>query len=201
MAFVEVSFPPAVGPVSAPVVPLFRKNQVQQLARAGDVAGLIALVEGGERVKERADAAHELARFSEEIESRHADAARTALTNAARDPDPEVRSAALFAWAELSWDDSLDQLLTATDDPEWMVRLFAVTMLGRFPRPRAVARLGQALADDSEPMVREGAASSLGQLADRGALGALRLAEESDLDREVRRAARDAVKQLEKGSA
>ena len=182
-------------------MPLFKKNQAKQLAKAGDVAGLIALIQEADEAKERADAAHELARFSGQIEAGHAEAARTALTDAAEDPDPEVRSAALFAWAELSWDDSLDRLLAATDDSEWMVRLFAVTMLGRFPGPRSVAALQEALADDSEPMVREGAASSLGQLADPATQGALRLAEESDPDREVRRAAKDAVKRLERGSA
>jgi len=182
-------------------VGLFNKNQAKQLGKAGDVAGLIALIQQADEAKERADAAHELARLPDQIASGHADAARTALTDAAEDPDPEVRSAALFAWAELAWDDSLDRLLAATGDSEWMVRLFAVTMLGRFPGPRSAAALQKALADDSEAMVREGAASSLGQLADPATQQALRLAEERDPDREVRRAAKDAVKQLEKGPA
>ena len=77
------------------------KDKVRQLVKAGDVAGLIEVITGAAPAKERADAAHELPRFSTEIEARHRDAAHSALTGATQDSNPEVRSSALFAWAEL----------------------------------------------------------------------------------------------------
>jgi HEAT repeat protein len=182
-------------------VPLFKKSKAKQLAKSGDVSELIALITGSESNKERADAALELPRFSHEIEVHHKDVAHAALTKALRDPHHEVRSSALFAWAELRWDDSLEHLIAGGDDPVWIVRVFAVTLLARFSDERSVARLGEVLAHDSEGMVREAAATSLGDLGDSGGLAPLRLAAETDTDREVRRAAGSALKQLERGSA
>jgi HEAT repeat protein len=182
-------------------VPLFKKSRVSQLVKAGDVAGLIAVITGSNPARERADAVHELPRFSEEVDARHRDEARAALTSAAQDPDAEVRSSALFAVGEFGWDDSVDRLVAGSDDSEWMVRVFAVTMLGRFPDERTTARLGAVLSNDVEGMVREAAASSLGELGDPTALGPLRRAAAEDPDREVRKAAEGAVKRLEGGSA
>ena len=179
-------------------MPLFKKkSKVDQLVKAGDVAGLIAVITGPNPALERADAVHELPRFAEEIEARHRDAARAALTSAVQDPDAEVRSSALFAVGEFRWEDSVERLIAGADDSEWMVRVFAVTMLGRFPSERAVAKLGAVLAHDAEGMVREAAASSLGELGDRAALEPLQRAAAEDPDREVRKAAKGAVKRLE----
>ena len=182
-------------------MPLFKKSKVDQLAKAGDVAGLIAVVTGPNPAPARADAVHALPRFTEEVEARHRDAVRAALANAAQDPDPEVRCSALFAVGEFGWTDSVERLIAGTHDTEWMVRVFAVAILGRFPGELTVALLGAVLANDSESMVREAAASSLGELRDPAALEALRRAAAEDPDREVRRAAKQAVKRMEGGSA
>ena len=180
---------------------LFKKDKVRQLVKAGDVAGLLEVITGAAPAKERADALHELPRFADEIEARYKDAVHAALTGATQDPNPEVRSSALFAWAELRWDDAVEHLMAAADDSEWIVRVFAVTMLGRFPEERVVLRLGVVLADDSEGMVREAAASSLGELGDQGAVEPLRRAASGDRDREVRRSAEGALKRLEDDSS
>ena len=184
-------------------MPLFKKpkSQVDRLVKAGDVAGLIAVITGPNPTLERADAVHELPRFSEEVEARHKNAAHAALTSAVKDPDAEVRSSALFAVGEFGWDDAVDRLVAGADDSEWMVRVFAVTLLGRFPDERTVAKLGAVLSHDAEGMVREAAASSLGELADATALEPLRRAAAKDPDREVRKAAKGAVKRLENGPA
>jgi HEAT repeat protein len=182
-------------------MPLFRKSNVAQFVKAGDVTGLLAVITGSNPARERADAVHELPRLSREVEAHHSDAARAALTSAAGDPDAEVRSAALFAVGEFGWEDSVERLIAGTDDSEWMVRVFAVTMLGRFPDERTVACLDAVIANDVEGMVREAAASSLGELRDPVSLEALRRAAAEDPDREVRRAAKEAVKQVEDGSA
>lgn len=176
---------------------LFKKSKVDQLVKAGDVAGLIALITDPDPAKERADAAHELPRFSKEVEAQHKDAAHAALTRAAQDPEAEVRSSALFAFNELRWDDAVEHLMAGAEDSEWVVRMFAITMLARFPDERVGHLLRTALADDPEGMVREAAAGSLG---DRGADGArepLRRAANEDPDREVRRAAQAALRSLE----
>jgi HEAT repeat protein len=180
-------------------MPLFKKpkSKVQQLVTAGDVAGLIALITGPNPPPERADAVHELPRFSEEVEARHRDAARAALTSAVQDPEAEVRCSALFAVGEFRWVDSVEHLIAGTNDSEWMVRLFAATILGRFPGERTVGTLGTVLARDAEGMVREAAAASLGGLGDPTALAPLRRAAAADPDREVRKAAKGAVKRLE----
>ncbi len=180
---------------------LFKKDRVRQLAKAADVEGLLEVVTGAAPAKERADALHELPRFADEVEARHRDTAHAALTSATQDPNPEVRSSALFAWAELRWDDTVEHLMAAADDSEWIVRVFAVTMLGRFPEARVVLRLGAVLAEDSEGMVREAAASSLGELGDQGAVEPLRRAASEDRDREVRRSAEGALKRLENDSS
>jgi HEAT repeat protein len=182
-------------------MPLFKKSKVDQLAKAGDVAGLIGVITGPNPAPARADAVHALPRFTEEVEARHAVAVRAALTNAAQDPDPEVRCSALFAVGEFGWADSVERLIAGSHDTEWMVRVFAVTILGRFPGEPTVARLSAALANDTEGMVREAAASSLGELGDPAALDALRRAAEEDPDREVRRAAKQAVDRVEGGLA
>ena len=124
-----------------------------------------------------------------------------ALASAAQDPDPEVRSSALFAVSEFDTEDALDRLVTGTGDSEWMVRIFAVTLLGRYRDARAIARLDAVLANDVEGMVREAAASSLGELGDIAALESLRRAAAEDPDREVRKAAEKSVKRLESSSA
>ena len=162
------------------------------------MSGLIEVITGAAPAKARADAAHELPRFSTEIEARHLDAAHSALTAATQDPDAEVRSSALFAWAELRWDDAVEHLMAAADDSEWIVRVFAVTLLGRSPEERVVVRLGAVLAGDPEGLVREAAASSLGELGDPAAVEPLRRAASEDPEREVRKAATAALKRLEK---
>lgn len=186
-------------------MPLFKKRKskgkVDQLVKMGDVAGLIALITGPNPTLERADAVHELPRFSEEVEAHHKDAAHTALTSAVQDPEAEVRCSALFAVGEFRLEDSVERLIAGADDSEWIVRLFAVTILGRFPGERTVAKLGTVLSHDAEGMVREAAASSLGELADSAALEPLRRAAAEDPDREVRKAAKGAVKRLENGPA
>jgi hypothetical protein len=72
-------------------VPLFKKSKAKRLAKSGDVSELIALITGPDPGKERADAALELPRFSQEIEAQYKDMAHAALTKAVRDPHHEVR--------------------------------------------------------------------------------------------------------------
>ena len=177
-------------------MPLFKKSKVDQLAAAGDVQGLIAVVSGPDAPRDRADAVHELPRFAEKVEADYLDATRLALNVAAQDPNAEVRASALFAWAEFRWEDSVDRLLGGVEDSDWMVRLFAVTMLGRFRDGRIPERLGAILGADPEGMVREGAASSLGELGDPSAAEALRRAATEDREREVRKSAERALKSL-----
>jgi HEAT repeat protein len=178
-------------------MPLFKKSKVEQLVKAGDVAGLIALLTGSDHARERADAAHELPRFAEEIEAQYRDAAHAAVTRAAQDADAEVRSSALFALSELRWDDAVEHLMAGAKDSEWVVRMFAGTMLGCFPDERVAHFLGTVLADDREGMVREAVASALGDLGVPGGLESLRRAAHEDPDREVRKAAESALRRLE----
>jgi HEAT repeat protein len=177
-------------------MPLFKKSKVSQLVKAKDVASLIETATGSDPPKVRADAVHEFPRFAREIEANHMEAARSALNQASQDANAEVRASALFAWAELRWSESVDRLLAGLEDGDWVVRVFAVTMLGRFDDDRIPARLTKALDDDSEGMVREAAASSLGELRDPSTVEALRRAANGDREREVRKAAEQALKSL-----
>jgi HEAT repeat protein len=175
-------------------MPLFKKSKVNQFVKEKDVASLIATATSSDPPKVRADAVQEFPRFATEIETNHLDAARAALNQACRDAKAEVRGAALFAWAELRWSESVDRLLAGLEDDNWMVRVFAVTMLGRFDDDRIPTRLAKTLNDDSDGMVREAAASSLGQLGDPSTIEALRRAATGDREREVRKAAEQALK-------
>lgn len=85
-------------------VPLFKrsKSKVGQLAKAGDVAGLIAVITGPHSALERADAVHELPRFSEKVEAGHRDAALAALTSALQDPMPRFDVPRSSQWANFA---------------------------------------------------------------------------------------------------
>ncbi len=82
------------------------------------------------------------------------------LSKAARDPDEDVRQAALGAHHRF-----YVLLFSALEAPDAQVRRSAAEALGRLGDPRAVRPLGKALGDE-EPDVRRTAAEALGKLAD-----------------------------------
>jgi HEAT repeat protein len=179
-------------------VPLFKKSKAKRLAKAEDVAGLLALATGPESPSERADALNALASFDEEAAGPHYGDVLRAVRTAVRDPSADVRTQALFALGELRPPGAVDDLLAAVDDTDWGARLFSVILLAHFPEARATARLIAVVDDDEEGLVREAAASSLGDLADPEAIEPLRRAANQDPEREVRKAAKEALRKLEK---
>ncbi|MGH2700074.1 MAG: HEAT repeat domain-containing protein [Actinomycetota bacterium] len=182
-------------------MPLFKKSQAKELTKKGDVGGLIALATASDYPSERAEAVNSLARFHERVAGEHHGGVLGVIRAAASDPSAEVRTQALFALGELRPEGAIDRLLAGVEDLDWGVRLFAVTMLGKFPAPRVVARVAAVVADDPEGMVREAAAVSLGELGDPGAIEPLRRAAVDDPEREVRRSAKEALRSLERASS
>jgi HEAT repeat protein len=102
-------------------------SKAKKLAKAGDVAGLLALLSSLVE-RERAAAANALSDptllgpYRSDVIDR--------LMSLASDDDAGVRGQAIFALWRVEADDALDVCLKALDDQDWMVRLFRRDRIG-----------------------------------------------------------------------
>jgi len=117
-----------------------------------------------------------------------------ALSEAIKDPDAEVRQAALQAIARLRDPATFNVLATALRDKEPEVRQQAAHALGQLGDRRALEALAGAI-DDTDAEVRQQAIFALGQLGDPSS-GDLLLKALKDADEEVRQHAAFALGQL-----
>jgi HEAT repeat protein len=123
---------------------LFRKSPAEKLKEAGDVAGLIGLLQSGSG-KDRADAANALAGQPE---------AEDALIAALDDADVDVRGQAIFALGEVGSERAFGRIADFLHDRDWSLRAFAVNALTWIDYDRAVD-LVRPLADDEDELVRD----------------------------------------------
>jgi HEAT repeat protein len=123
---------------------LFRRSPVKRLEKAGDVPGLIALLQSGS-TDDRADAAHALSRFPE---------AEDALIAALSDPSEGVRGQAIWALGELGSKRAFGPIADLLHDRDSIVRVFAVNALAWIDHARSV-ELVRPLADDEDDLVRD----------------------------------------------
>jgi HEAT repeat protein/beta-lactamase regulating signal transducer with metallopeptidase domain len=170
----------------------------------GIVGGVVGGVTGGivEAAKEHAGlAAHEMRSQGEEKGHERATDPRTvsALIEALKDPDKEVRETALSALAQLRDPRVFEPLSSALKDTSPSIREQAAFGLGQLRDARAVEPLTAALKDTNAD-VREQAAFALGQIRARAAVGALSAALK-DTDADVREQAVFALGQIRDASA
>jgi HEAT repeat protein len=123
---------------------LFRRSPAKRLEKAGDIAGLIALLQSGS-TDDRADAANALARFPE---------AEDALIAALSDPHNAVRGQAIWALGELGSQRAFGQIADLLYDRDPIVRVFAVNALAWIDHAQSV-ELVRSLADDEDDLVRD----------------------------------------------
>jgi HEAT repeat protein len=123
---------------------LFRRARAKRLEKAGDVAGLIVLLQSGS-TDDRADAAQALARFPE---------AEDALIPALSDPENEVRGQAIWALGELGSKRAFGQIADFLQDGDSILRVFAVNALAWIDHAESV-ELVRPLADDEDDLVRD----------------------------------------------
>jgi HEAT repeat protein len=123
---------------------LFRRARAKRLEKAGDVAGLIVLLQSGS-TDDRADAAQALARFPE---------AEDALIAALSDPENEVRGQAIWALGELGSKRAFGQIADFLQDGDSILRVFAVNALAWIDHAESV-ELVRPLADDEDDLVRD----------------------------------------------
>jgi HEAT repeat protein len=95
-----------------------------------------------------------------------------ALLSAAADPDPEVRTAALFALGECRVPEAVTPLLFALGDRSLYIARIAADALIHIGGP-AVPGLVRALEQDAAPQVRANAARALALIGDQSAIPAL----------------------------
>ena len=112
--------------------------------KAGDVDGLIALLQSGS-TDEREDAANALARFPE---------AEDALIAALSDPDNGVRGQAIWALGELGSQRAFGQVADFLFDRDPFLRVFAVNALAWIDHAQSV-ELVRPLANDEDDLVRD----------------------------------------------
>jgi HEAT repeat protein/beta-lactamase regulating signal transducer with metallopeptidase domain len=117
-----------------------------------------------------------------------------ALSEAIKDPDAQVRQAALQAIARLRDPATFNVLATALRDKEPEVRQQAAHALGQLGDRRALEALAAAI-DDTDAEVRQQAIFALGQLRDPSS-GDVLLKALKDADEEVRQQAAFALGQL-----
>lgn len=98
--------------------------------------------------------------------------ATRALLSAAADPDPEVRTAALFALGECRAPEAVTPLLFALGDRSLYIARIAADALIHIGSP-AVPALVRALEQDAAPQVRANAARALALIGDQSAIPAL----------------------------
>lgn len=115
-----------------------------------------------------------------------------ALSEALRDPDPEVRLAAIETLERIQTATVVEPLLAAAQDREAVVRLRAVEALGMVPDPRTVQRLMTQYHSDDDDQVRYEILTTLGKIGDPRAAGLL-MAETKSRDRYVRMWAMDGL--------
>jgi HEAT repeat protein len=123
---------------------LFRRSPVKRLKKAGDVPGLIALLQSGS-TDDRADAAHALSRFRE---------AEDALIAALSDPSEGVRGQAIWALGELGSQRGFGPIAELLHDRDSIVRVFALNALAWIDHAESV-ELVRPLADDEDDLVRD----------------------------------------------
>jgi HEAT repeat protein len=114
------------------------------MKEAGDVPGLIALVQSGSK-DERADAANALASHPE---------SEDALIAALNDPEGVVQSQAIYALGELRSERAFNDIAAFLHHRDSMLRVFAVNALTRIDYEQAVD-LVRPLADDEDELVRD----------------------------------------------
>jgi HEAT repeat protein/beta-lactamase regulating signal transducer with metallopeptidase domain len=170
----------------------------------GVAGGVVGGVTGGivEAAKEHAGmAAHEMGPQAEEKGHERAIDPRTvsALIEALKDPDKEVRETALSALAQLRDPRVFEPLSFALKDTSPSVREQAAFGLGQLRDARAVEPLTAALKDTNAD-VRQQAAFALGQIRARAAVGALSAALK-DTDADVREQAVFALGQIRDASS
>jgi HEAT repeat protein/beta-lactamase regulating signal transducer with metallopeptidase domain len=170
----------------------------------GVAGGVVGGVTGGivEAAKEHAGmAAHEMRPQAEEKGHERATDPRTvsALIEALKDPDKEVRETALSALAQLRDPRVFEPLSSALKDTSPSVREQAAFGLGQLRDARAVEPLTAALKDTNAD-VRQQAAFALGQIRARAAVGALSAALK-DTDADVREQAVFALGQIRDASS
>jgi putative heme-binding domain-containing protein len=122
-------------------------------------------------------------------------AARAALGEAMRDPDPSVRLAAAHAVGLNRVPEALTQLMTMVTGSEPAVRRAAATALGRLKRDEAIPALLQGLKADNDRFLDHAIIYALIAIADRGAT----LPGLSDSRSSVRRGALIALDQMDGG--
>ncbi|MBI4348788.1 MAG: HEAT repeat domain-containing protein [Elusimicrobia bacterium] len=160
-----------------------KRRAIQGLARSGNVAAIpyvgAVLLRLDEDQATRIAAAQALGTIGESRIGVY-------LSEALRDPDPEVRRAAVGALgqaAPLGAETLLEGRLRL--DPSWWVRYEAALALGRMRQPFAVGALARAARDDAKAQVRLQAALALGELGGERAASAL-IAPLFDVDPGVR---------------
>jgi HEAT repeat protein len=119
----------------------------------------------------------------------------TALLDALRDPEWQVREEAATTLGKLRAVSARDPLIVALGDEYWQVRLRAARALGQLGDRAAAASLAGLLSHVISNLRKE-AALALGELRDAGSLPVLREAL-GDADPEVRKAVRIALQQIE----
>lgn len=110
--------------------------------------------------------------------ARYEDAPADGLSALVRDPDQNVRGAAIETLGLLGLRSSRPAVAAALDDESWVVRLHACRALGRIGTKREAPRIARLLGD-RQWWVRSAAKDSLRALAPRS-LGALRAALDDD---------------------
>lgn len=118
----------------------------------------------------------------------------TALLEALRDCDWQVREAAAISLGKLLLPESIDGLITALSDSAWEVRVKAANALGKLRADKAVAALSDALRHPVANLRKE-AVSALNAIGCRAARPALTAALE-DQDVDVRKTAARAIDAL-----
>jgi HEAT repeat protein len=171
--------------------PEFLQTRVERLERAGDVAGIVAiLADHHQKTYERAHAAKALADLADRLgETRQQ--AIGALLDAAYEPT-EVRKWALLALAELHEPTALPAFHRAALDGDWMIRVFAAHGFDRLRAQDSLVELVGLLAD-RESGVREAAAAALASVGDGRVRPLLERAAVTDPYPWVREAAHDAL--------
>jgi hypothetical protein len=134
------------------------------LRRRRDIPTLLASLDDDEP-KVVADAINELAgrldRLLPDQRERLAQAAQAGIGSR----EPALRGQALFALGDLGAD--LDLFEVALADPDWFVRLVAVSTLARVAPPIRVDAIAR-LRDDPEQLVRDSVAATLEEHDERG---------------------------------
>ena len=172
----------------------FAKRRLAKFKKRGIEEHLRVLAQGS--AKERADVANELWGFSTELSPDEAEAAISALTAAAGDPEPSVRGNALAALLSLKAPEAVELAISALSDPDWFVRTIAAAELGHSaPDPAIVSAVTPLLADPN-PFVRAQAAGALGNQGDPHAIPALEQMLTNEKDPDPENAAREALQRL-----